>query len=110
VIAIHSDNVGFHERWVAYCASNNIPFKRVDCYSSNLIDDLHDCDGLLWHHNHAYSKDQLVAKSILFSLEQAGKIVFPDFNTAWHFDDKVGQKFLMEAVGIQAAKSYVFLS
>lgn len=109
MIAIHNDDVGFHSRWVEYCTQNNIPFKRVNCYSSDIVSQLSDCKALLWHHNHAYAKDQLVAKQILFALEHSGFKVFPNFKTAWHFDDKVAQKYLLEAHSIQHVPSYVFL-
>ena len=38
----------------------------------------------------------------------AGKRVFPDWRTGWHFDDKVGQKYLLEAIGAPLVPSYVF--
>jgi hypothetical protein len=41
-------------------------------------------------------------------MEQAGKIIFPNFHTIWHFDDKVGQKYLLEAIGAPLVKSYSF--
>src|SRR5690606_35021033 len=47
---------------------------------------------------------------LLVSLQTAGKKVFPDFNTVWHFDDKIGQKYLLEAIGAHLAPSYVFYS
>jgi len=50
----------------------------------------------------------LFAKPLLFSLEQAGITVFPNFKTGWHFDDKVGQKYLLEAIGAPLIPSYVF--
>lgn len=34
--------------------------------------------------------------------------VFPNFKSNWHFDDKVGQKYLLEAVNAPLVKSYVF--
>ena len=37
-------------------------------------------------------------------------MVFPNFNTAWHFDDKVGQKYLLEAIDAPLVPSYVFYS
>lgn len=107
-IAIHNDMESYSKRWIQYCEEKNIDFKKVDCYSSDIIAELNDCDALLWHHNHANYKDTLFAKQLLFSLEQSGKKVFPNFNTGWHFDDKVGQKYLFEAHGINAAKSFVF--
>src|SRR5690606_11854526 len=48
------------------------------------------------------------AKQLLYSLQMAGKKVFPDFNTGWHFDDKVGQKYLLEAIGAPLVPTYVF--
>src|SRR5690606_4274674 len=67
-----------------------------------------DCDIFMWHHHHVIYKDVLTAKKILFALEHAGISVFPNFNTAWHFDDKVAQKYLLEAIGAPLVPSYVF--
>jgi len=107
-IAIHKSNWGFSQEWINYCNNNNIPYKIVNCYDSNIIEQLKDCEVLLWHHHHTDAKDVLFAKGLLFSLEQTGKKVFPDFNTGWHFDDKVGQKYLLEALDAPIAKSWVF--
>lgn len=46
----------------------------------------------------------------MFSLQAAGKKVFPDYNTMWHFDDKVGQKYLLEAVNAPTVPTNVFYS
>ena len=109
-LAIHNSSSGFHPRWINYCKINKIPFKIVDCYDTDIIKQLKDCDVLLWHHNHSRPDDILFAKQLLFSLEQSGFFVFPNFNTAWHFDDKVGQKYLLEAIDAHLAPSYVFFS
>jgi len=107
-IAIHKSSWGFSPDWIKYCQNRNIPFKIVNCYSSSIVDELSDCTILMWHHHHSDAKDVLFAKQLLFSLQQAGRKVFPDFNTGWHFDDKVGQKYLLEALCIPIAKSFVF--
>jgi len=62
----------------------------------------------MWHHHHGNYKDVLFAKQLTYSLELSGKIVFPDFNTVWHFDDKVGQKYLLESIGAPLVNSYVY--
>ena len=108
MIAIHKSDSGFHPRWVAYCEKSNIPFKMVDCLSTDLINQLSDCDALMWHHSQNNPSHLIIAKQILFAVQQAGLVVFPDFNTAWHFDDKVGQKYLLEALKIPWVKSHVF--
>ena len=107
-IAIHHRPGSFSDRWIAYCQKEGIDYKIVNCYDSDIIEQLKDCDALMWHHHHSFYKDALFAKQLLYSLEQAGKKVFPNFNTTWHFDDKVGQKYLLEAIGAPLVPSYVF--
>lgn len=98
----------YSKRWVAYCKEKNINFKLVNCYDNDIIHQLDDCNAIMWHHDHANYKDVLVAKQLLFSLQQSGLKTFPDFNSGWHFDDKLGQKYLFESHSINAAKSFAF--
>ena len=109
-IAIHKSNWGFSKDWIAYCEDQNISYKIVDCYASNIIEQIKDCDVLFWHHHHTLAKDKVFAQQLLFALEQSGKKVFPDFNTGWHFDDKLGQKYLLEAIGAPLVPTEVFYS
>lgn len=106
-IAIHNGG-GFSERWIAYCKGHNIPYKLVNAYDTNIIESVKDCDAFLWHFKHYDYRDVLFAKELLYSLQIAGKKVFPDFNTCWHFDDKVGQKYLLESIEAPIVPSYVF--
>lgn len=107
-IAIHNSKNGFHPRWINYCKEHKIPFKIVDCYSNDIIKLLEDCDALMWHHHQMDPRDLVIAKQILFSLEHTGFKVFPDFKTAWHFDDKLAQKYILEAINAPMVKSYAF--
>lgn len=91
-----------------YCTKNEIPYKIIDGFSNSIINDVEDCDIILWHHHHSLVKDKLIAQKVLFALEQAGKIVFPDWRTGWHFDDKLGQKYLLEAIGAPVPDSFAF--
>jgi glutathione synthase/RimK-type ligase-like ATP-grasp enzyme len=109
MLAIHDSQSGFHPHWVEYCRNKGIPYKSVDCYASNIVEQVKDCRALLWHHSHSNPQDILVAKKILFALEHAGLMVFPDFRTAWYFDDKVAQKYLFEALDIPRLPTYVFV-
>jgi glutathione synthase/RimK-type ligase-like ATP-grasp enzyme len=107
-LGIHLTKGYFSERWVSYCIDKGIEYKLVDCFKNDIIDQLSDCDALMWHFNHKGPKECKFAKQLIFSLQTAGKKVFPDFNTVWHFDDKLGQKYLLEAIGAPLAPSYVF--
>ena len=107
-IAIHHCNGSFSERWIEYCEANKIDYKIVNAYASDIIEQVEDCNAFMWHHHHGNYRDTLFAKQLLYSLQMAGKVVFPDFNTGWHFDDKVGQKYLLESIGAPLVPSYVF--
>lgn len=107
-IAIHHRPGSFSDRWIAYCEKKSIPYKLVNAFDSDIVEQLSDCDAFMWHHHHAVYKDVVAAKKILFALEHAGIKVFPDFRTGWHFDDKVAQKYLLEAIGAPLVPSYVF--
>ena len=107
-IGIHSSKGSFSIQWINYCDVTGISYKLVDCYSNDIIEQLSDCDALMWHFSQNNPKDILFAKQLIYSVEAAGKRVFPDFFTAWHFDDKVGQKYLLEAIGAPLAPSWIF--
>lgn len=107
-IAIHFSQDNFSERWINYCEENNILYKIVNCYDSDIITQLNDCDGLMWHWTHNDYKAALFARQLTQSLEKKGIKVFPSVNTAWHYDDKVGQKYLLESIQAPVVNSYIF--
>jgi len=109
-IAIHHQKGIFTESWIKYCRNENIPFKLVNCYDFNIVAQLDDCDGLMWHWDLNDFKATLFARQLTHSLEIKGIKVFPDINTSWHYNDKVGQKYLLEAINAPLVPSYVFYS
>ena len=109
-IAIHKRESSYSDHWIEYCVKHNIEFKIVDCYKNDIVDQLHDCDALMWHYNQLIPEDILFAKQLLYSVESTGRYVFPNFNTMWHFDDKIGQKYLLESINTSLVPSYVFYS
>lgn len=109
-IAIHNGGGTFCERWIAYCDDSGIDYKLVCAYDSDIVDQVRDCDAFMWHHSHTNYRDRIFAYSLLCSLETAGKRVFPDSRTCWHFDDKVAQKYLLESLQAPLVPSYVLYS
>lgn len=109
MIAIHNSNAGLAPRWIAYCKRHNIRYKLVNCYANDLIThQLKGCRSLMWYIHQNNPKDIIIAKQILFALEHTGFKVFPDFRTAWHFDDKLGQKYLLERINAPLVPTYAF--
>jgi len=107
-LAVERTKNSFTERWEDFCKKNGIDCKLVNTTDNDIIDQLEDCDALLWHWHQGDPKRILFARQLTYSLEQAGKAVFPDSRTVWHFDDKVGQKYLLEALHIKSIPTYIF--
>jgi len=111
MVYIHnSGEVSFRPNWVNYCKKNNIDFQLVNAYDNDIIEQLKDCSIFLFNFHHTKIEDFHFAKSLIFSIQQAGIKVFPDFNTGWHFDDKLAQKYLLESIGAPFVKTYAFYS
>lgn len=109
-IGIHYKDDSFSDRWIKYCTEKKIPWKKVDCYRNDILNQLNDCDALMWHIHQNNPKEILFAKQLIYSLVTSGKKVFPDFKTVWHFDDKLGQKYLLEAIGAPIPDTWIFYS
>ena len=107
-IAIHTNRSSFAARWEKYCKGNDIEYKIVNAYDNDIVEKVKDCDAFMWHFHHADYRDMQFAKSLLTSLQKSGMKVFPDFDTCWHFDDKIAQKYLLEAIDAPLVPTYVF--
>jgi len=109
-IAIHDSPGSFSDGWIDYCRTHQIEIKIVNCYDTDIIEQLRGCDALMWHHKQNDSRERLFAKQLLFAVQQGGLITFPNYRTFWHFDDKIAQKYLFESIRAPLVPSYVFYS
>ncbi|MDZ4148560.1 MAG: hypothetical protein U1C58_09775 [Flavobacteriaceae bacterium] len=107
-IAIHHREGSFSDRWIEYCKQNNINFVLVDAYRSDIIQQLEGCDAFLWHYTHYDVEDVLLGGNLFSALEYMNIKIFPNHYTAWHYDNKLAQKYLFEANKLPMVKTYVF--
>jgi glutathione synthase/RimK-type ligase-like ATP-grasp enzyme len=108
-----NDNIFKHStqwigEWIEYCEKNNIPYEIVNCYHYDIISQLPKYSALLWNFSNFVISDLLEARNILNIAAQKGLITFPDYNTSWHFDDKIAESYALQAVEASAPKSWVF--
>lgn len=94
--------------WIEYCQKNGISFDIIDCYQPDIIEKLKNFDCLLWHVGNYSLQDMMVGRSILYAAKNMGLKIFPDYNTAWHFDDKIAETYLLQAVGAPIPNSWMF--
>ena len=107
-LAIHNYQGDFSDRWIEYCEVNNITYKLVNCYENDIIEVMKDFDVLLWSWNLSHFESLQFARELTYSLEKMNKIVFPNFKTSFFYDNKVGQKYLLESINSPMISSYVF--
>ena len=119
MIAIHSnkglykrkyDHPNFEERWIKYCNENGIEYKIVNAYDTDIVKQLDDCSAFMWNFTQNKIEDQLFAKQLLFSLNAKGMKTFPVVEDSWHFDDKLGQKYLLESLNVPFVRTNAFYS
>lgn len=107
-IAIHAGEGDFSKRWIDYCQEKKLVFEIVDCFDSDIIDTLRDFDILLWHWRWIHPESQLAARQIVASIDKMNIVNYPNLNTCWHYDDKLGQKYLLESISAPTIKTWVF--
>lgn len=108
MIAIHDSPGSFSDRWIEWCQEKEISFKRLNCLSTDIIQQCSDVSAVLWHWTLGSVAEQLVARQIIAALQQTGVLVFPNLLTCWHYDDKIAQKYLLEAVAAPLIPTWVF--
>ena len=98
----------FTGTWIEYCDKHNIPYKIVHCNDNDIIDQLKESSGLMWHWSQQAPDKILYARQLTYAAEAMGLNVFPSSKACWHFDDKIGQKYLFEALEFPFVKTWVF--
>lgn len=107
VIAVHG-NRGFAGRWRDTAAALGHEVRAVDGYASDIVPRLRGCDAFLWHLSQDERRDLEHARAVLLAAERSGLRVFPNHATCSHFDDKIAQKYLLEAIGAPLAPTWAF--
>lgn len=96
------------DRWIEFLGQHGCDVKIVNVASPTIIDDLKGCHGFMWRHSITSSGRQMAHKLLPAIEYYTDTLVFPDQNTCRHWDDKVAQAFIFEALGIPSPKNWVF--
>ena len=107
LLAIH-DGIAWNAKWIAHCRAQGIPHRVVDCLRTDIMEQLRDCWGLMWLFHHMAPAHILMARAVLNAASAAGLRVFPDHQTCAHFDDKLAQKYVFDALALPVPATWVF--
>jgi glutathione synthase/RimK-type ligase-like ATP-grasp enzyme len=98
----------FSKRWVQRLTEMGHEPVLIDANKDDFFEQVAACDGFMWTLVQAtYSRH--FGRRVLAALEHATHIpVFPSWKTIWHFDDKIGQYYLLRAAGFPTPRTWAF--
>lgn len=82
--------------------------RTIDVRRADVLDQLRGCHGFMWRFAHSVSEMQIARRLFPVLEDDLGLSVYPDRRTRWHFDDKIAQHYLFEALGIPSPATWVF--
>ena len=95
-------------RWAATLERAGHEVLWVDVCANDLLSRLDGCDGFMWRHGHLSWMRQIARRILPVIEHELGLAVYPDQQTCWHYDDKLAQKYLLEAAGVPTPRTRVF--
>ena len=104
----NGEKQSFSSRWAVRAAETGVHVRAVDVYAPDFFQQLEGCNGFMWRFGYSPSP-RLFAKRLLPAIEHGlGIPVFPSFETAWHFEDKIAQSYLLQAAGVPTPATWIF--
>jgi len=94
--------------WEKALKSSGLPYSHIDCYKFDIVNEMDKYSGILWHYGNYVNADLMEAQNILDIASSKGLAVFPNHYTAWHFDDKIAESYLLDSVGAPIPRYWVF--
>lgn len=115
-IAIQKDRVvqpggqeqSFSARWTELASLAEVRAVPVDVYAPDVMEQIRRCDGFMWRYGYD-EQSRRFAQVLLPAVERGLRLpVFPNWNTSWTFEDKVAQRYQLEAAAIPTPETWVF--
>ncbi len=105
---LNDEDLAVQQTYEKILAHNGIPSVRLRVEDESFWDRVRDLTFFIMRFQH-YDYSMQQARDILPVVEkELGIPCYPNMATAWHYDDKVKQYFLMRAHGFPMTRSWVF--
>lgn len=96
-------------RWAEAIRFHGAEARRLDLLGPHPLEQVEGCAGVMWHWPHYPHEVRWAALPLLRIIEERLRIpVFPDMATCWHFDDKIAQGYLLDALDVPHPETWVF--
>lgn len=112
VIAIQPDDYGPGDAssplWTRLIREAGHEVRAVDVRRADILQQVRGCDGFMWRYAHTAEAKQIASRLLPVLERTLGLAVYPDQATCWHFDDKIAQRWLLEAAGVPIPRTWIW--
>jgi glutathione synthase/RimK-type ligase-like ATP-grasp enzyme len=111
-VAIQPDDYGsrdaYSPMWIRLLQAAGHKVRLVDVYRADILDQVRGCHGFMWRHGGRSNMRQIARRILPVFEKELGLVVYPDQNTCWHYDDKIAQRYLLDAAKIPIPNTWVW--
>jgi glutathione synthase/RimK-type ligase-like ATP-grasp enzyme len=111
IIGIQPDRIGeesYSDKWSQFLKARGITTRSLDLLGPDVLTQVESCQGIMWRWAHN-PQDKQSARRILYTIEHnLGIPVYPDSSTAWHYDEKIAQYYLLQTLEAPVPKTWLF--
>ena len=114
IVAVQHDNrnAGPNDlsapRWTGLLLKAGHEVRQVDVYRPDILQQLEGCQGFMWRWGHIKGMQRLARRLLPVIERELGLVVYPDQNTCWHYDDKIAQTYLLQALKVPTPQTCVW--
>lgn len=94
-------------RWADFLREAGCEVRWIDVRSPYILRQIEGCDGFMWRWAHFRGMGRIARRLLPVIERQMGIAVYPDQNTCWHYDDKIAQAWLFDALSIPSPRTWV---
>lgn len=108
MIYIHENRIDYIQKYAEILKANSIPFEYINCQDHDFWDKIKEAD-LFLHYLNMGPAEMLMQHHLISIIDKVLKVpCYPDWATAWHYDDKVAEIMLLQSKGYPIVDSWVF--
>lgn len=104
----YSSGCAYSPMWIKLLKEAGHDVRLVNVYRADILDQVKGCHGFMWRHGQPSSMRQIARRIAPVFEKELGLVVYPDQNTCWHYDDKIAQRYLLEAANIPIPNTWVW--
>jgi RimK-like ATP-grasp domain len=108
IIGIQPDPDGRFRRWFDYLKARGIDTLELNLMAPDALEQAKRCSGIMWNWAH-FPREKHMARVIVPMLEQVlGLPIYPNLPTAWHYDEKIAQHYLLRELNAPVPDAWLF--